>query len=414
MDLEIKLLIFFLLTFVIAQAVIFFFWIRPLLQSVNSTKLSDSLQKPFLDLIERFTRSSGEIRESLAERLGKHFLETQERIDRTLSQNRQELQTGLLKTTQALETRFQSLEQQVGIRLEAIGKNVESKLNENLKEGFRHFEKVQEHLQAAELKLASLNAVGQSISDLNSLLKLPHLRGGFGEATLERLLADFLPATSFELQYSIVPNSTERVDAVVKLATQVLPIDSKFPREQVLPLFDSQDPVVLEGARKNLSDFIKTQAKAIATKYIRPDCGTTDMALLFLPSETLYFEVIRNGDLFESMAKLHVFPVSPNTLAISLHSIAMAQEYYDMARGVEKTIEDVRKARRHFEHFEKRFEDIGKGLKKAQEAYDTANTHLGNYVASAYRLTGEDPIGELPSSPKSPREGLPVLPETSV
>lgn len=404
MDLEIKLLISLLCIFILAQAVIAFFWLRPLLQRANSNTLSDLLQKPFLDLTERFTRSSGEMRESMAERLGKHFLDTQERIDRTLSQNRQELQTGLLKTTQALETRFQSLEQQVGARLEVIGKNVENKLNENLKEGFRHFEKVQEHLQAAELKLASLNAVGQSISDLNSLLKLPHLRGGFGEATLERLLADFLPVTSFELQYAIVPNSTERVDAIVRLATQVLPIDSKFPREQVLPLFDSQDPVILEGARKNLSDFIKTQAKSIATKYIRPDCGTTDMALLFLPSETLYFEVIRNGDLFENMAKLHVFPVSPNTLAISLHSIAMAQEYYNMARGVEKTIEDVRKARRHFEHFEKRFDDVGKGLKKAQEAYDTANTHLGNYVASAYRLTGEEAPTELqlPASTSSP------------
>src|SRR5205823_6939512 len=144
-------------------------------------------------------------------------------------------------------------------------------------------------------------------------------------------------------QYTVVPGSPERVDAVVKLPKQVLPIDSKFPREQVLPLFESQDPAVLEGARKALAEFVKGQAKSIADKYIRPDHGTTDMALLFLPSETLYFEVIRNGKLFEDICKLKVYPVSPNTLSISLHSVAMAQEYYDMARGVETTIEDIKK-----------------------------------------------------------------------
>jgi len=357
------------------------------------------MQKPILDLTERMTRVGNETQQNLSERLSKQFLDTQERLDRTLGQNRIEMQDGLFKTTKALEEKFRSLEQQVGLRLENIGKSVESKLNENLKEGFKHFEKVQEHLQAAELKLASLNTVGQSISDLNSLLKLPHLRGGFGEANLERILADFLPAQSFELQYTVVPNSPERVDAIVRMARQVLPIDSKFPREQVLPLFETQDPVILEGARKALAEFIKTQSKSIADKYIRPDHGTTDMALLFLPSETLYLEVVRNGKLFEDMCKLKVYPVSPNTLIMGLRSVMMAQEYYDMSRGVEKTIEDVKKARRHFSHFERKFEDIGKGLKKAQEAFEVANTHLGRYENSVQRLTGEgaEATLELPS-----------------
>lgn len=358
--------------------------------------IQNQMRGSVLDLLERTTRLTTELRDGMNQQLSRNFLESQERIERALGANRQEMQSGLLKTTQALETRFQSLELQVSTRLETIGRGVEARLSENLKEGFRHFEKVQQHLQAAEQKLASLNAIGQSISDLNQLLKLPHLRGGFGEATLERLLADFLPAGSFELQFQISPGSTERVDAVVRLARQLLPIDSKFPREQVLPLFDSSEPGALETARRALSDFTREQARQIAEKYIRPDQGTTEMALLFLPSETLYFEVIRNGKLFEQLARLKVFPVSPNTLAISLQSIAIAREYYEMARGVERTIEDVRKARRHFEHFERKFEDVGKGLKKAQEAYETAHTHLGRYESSVYRLMGDaDELGGL-------------------
>jgi DNA recombination protein RmuC len=175
----------------------------------------------------------------------------------------------------------------------------------------------------------------------------------------------------------------------------VLPIDSKFPRETILPLFDSHDPTDLEVARKALAEYVKTQAKSIATKYIRPEHGTTDMALLFLPSETLYFELIRNTELFEVLAKLKVFPVSPNTLAISLRSVVIAQEYYEMARGVEKTIEDVRKAQKHFDHFQRKFDEIGKGLMKAQEAFHTAHTHLGYYGSSVTKLTGENPVVSL-------------------
>jgi DNA anti-recombination protein RmuC len=100
--------------------------------------------------------------------------------------------------------------------------------------------------------------------------------------------------------------------------------------------------------------------------------------------------VIRNGEIFEMMTKLKVFPVSPNTLSISLQAVAMGQEYYEMAKGVEKTIEEVKKARKHFEHFERRFDDVGKGLRKAQEAFDTAHTHLGRYETTIYRLIGEE------------------------
>jgi DNA recombination protein RmuC len=360
------------------------------------TRLQAGLSRPLMDLSERISKSGTETREALQERLTKGAQENTERLEQALARNRSELQNGLHLTTQALETKFQTLEKQVSERLSQIGSSVEAKLNENLKEGFKHFEKVQQHLAAAELKLASLNTVGQSISDLNSLLKLPHLRGGFGEATLERLLADFLPPGSFDTQVQIVPNSTERVDAVVKFARQILPIDSKFPREQVLPLFESQDPELLEQARKTLAEVIKQQAKSIADKYIHPEHGTTDMALIFLPSETLYFEITRNGKLFEDLNKLKVYPVSPNTLAVGLRSVAMAQEYYDMARGVEKTIEDIGKARKHFEHFDKKFEEVGKGLQKAQEAFLTAHTHLGRYENSVFRLVGAPPEGTQP------------------
>jgi DNA recombination protein RmuC len=190
------------------------------------------------------------------------------------------------------------------------------------------------------------------------------------------------------------------VDAVVKFPKFKLPIDSKFNREAILPLFETNEPAKLADARAQLATAIKTQARSIAEKYIHPEHGTTDLALMFLPSETLYFEVIRDGELLAAIHKLKVFPVSPNTLVIALRSIEMSLSHYEQAKGVEKTLEQIRLAQRHFGNFQKKFEDVGDGLERAQKAYAVATNHLARFEKSTVQLTGETPpeIGE-PGTP---------------
>lgn len=324
------------------------------------------------------------------ESLQRNLLLSQKEFEKSHEQKnlqlRTELQDNLHHTRKELQTGIGDLTKNVGARLE-----------QNLKEGFLHFEKIQGHLKQAELQLLNLNTVGQSIHDLNNLLKLPHLRGGFGEAMLEALLSDLLPVGAYELQYRVVPNSTERVDAVVRYPNSVLPIDSKFPREQVLPLFETGDPEKLEVARKNLTEVIRSLAKQIKEKYVHPEHGTTEMALLFVPSETLYFEILRSVKLCEELGRLKVFAVSPNTLAVTLHSISLSRNYYEMAKGVEKTIIEVKKAQQHFKNFEGRFDEVGSSLNKATHAFNTATTHLSRYGSAIGRLTGIDNT-EIPSA----------------
>lgn len=304
-----------------------------------------------------------------------------------LQSNREELHAGLTRSSQALEGRFQTIDVRLDSRLKELTEGVQNKLEANLKEGFNHFARVEEALRNAQTQLHDLNRVGQSINDLNNLLKLPHLRGGFGEASLERLLNDFLPQDAFELQYRVVPNSTERVDAVIKYPKYVLPIDSKFPREQILPLFETNDPEALERARKNLVEVMRILGKSIRAKYIHPEHGTTEMALLFVPSETLYFEVLRNPSLCEELSRHKVFVVSPNTFSAMLHAVATARNYYEMARGVENTLQELRKASTHFENFQGRFEEVGAALDKAQKNFAIAGTHLTRYGNSVQRIT---------------------------
>lgn len=318
-------------------------------------------------------------------------LEIAEKLNEKFSFIGKELREELSRGTLQLETKFVSLEGRVNERLEKIGTNVEAKLDKNIKEGFSHFQKVQETLAGAEKQLAALGSIGQSIQELNSVLNLPHLRGKLiGEGSLERLLADFLPAGYFERQFSI---EGALVDFVVKFPELgvVLPIDSKFSLEQVSALFDgAADPDALKLARKRLAELAKANGRDIRNKYIKPRLGTTEYALMYLPSETLYFEIVRDTDLWNALAEMKVYPVSPNTLAISINAIGSAVKYHHMSLGVKDTIRKIQLTRDHLEDFKNRFDDIGEKLTKAQDSFGKANTHLGNYTSSIEKLVSSE------------------------
>ena len=354
-------------------------------------ELTASIQQSSVSLSGLVARSDADLRQEVSDRLSAGFIGLNEKIDLQLASGRDETGRAIAALEKRVDERLESIRGKVDERLEAIGKQVQVKLDENIKEGFAHFEKVQEHLKNAEAHLLNVSTVGASINELNSLLKLPHLRGGFGESALEALISEFLPPALYELQAQINPGTTERVDLLIRLPGASLPVDSKFPREQVLPLFEQCAPAALAEARKALSRVVREQAKDIAAKYIKPEHGTTDMALMFLPSETLYFEVVKDADLWGFLQRTRVYPVSPNTFAVTLKGITLSYDYYRMAKGVEKTVEDIKKARKHFGYFAEKFDSVGRQIENAQRAYSQASTHLGRYSSSIVRLTGDGP-----------------------
>src|SRR5215831_19288447 len=302
------------------------------------------------DMASRLEQTKGDLRQQVADRLQQGFSEIRGSVEqqlaagreeqtRRLAEARSELTSSLLMTTQQLKADFQSLNQQtaqsldsirdrVDQKLVAMTEQVQSKLDQNIKEGFAQFEKVQQHLKAAEEQLREVGALGHSINDLNNLLKLPHLRGQFGEASLERLLSDFLPAHMFEMQATAANGG--RVDAMINFPERRLPIDAKFPREQILALFESNKESELEEARVEFVRVMKAETKRIK-EYIQPEHGTTEIALMYLPSETLYMEAIRNRELADWLNLEHVFPVSPNTLLMTLQTIALVHKWYEVA-----------------------------------------------------------------------------------
>ena len=373
--------------------------------------MTQQLSTATADMASRLERTKGDLRQQVADRLSEGFTGVRGALDEQmkagrreqserLAETRTELAGSLAFTTSALKSEFDRLNQQtaesleairerVDARLMAITDQVQSKLDQNLKEGFAQFEKVQQHLRAAEEQLREVGALGHSINDLNNLLKLPHLRGQFGEASLERLLSDFLPAHMFELQCSV--NGGGRVDAMISFPDRRLPIDAKFPREQVLAFFEESTKEALEEARVEFVRVMKAEAKRIKA-YIQPEHGTTEIALMYLPSETLYMEAVRNRELADWLNQQHVFPVSPNTLLMTLQTIALVHKWYEVASRFEKSREELAKAQKSFDHFQNQFENVGKSLGKAQEAFDKASTHLKTYRGRVSALSGQEQL----------------------
>src|SRR6202011_3656782 len=167
--------------------------------------------------------------------------------------------------------------------------------------------------------------------------------------------------------------------------------DAKFPREQVLGLFESNDKGEIEEARQEFVRVMKAEAKRIKA-YIQPEHGTTDIALMYLPSETLYMEAVRNRDLADWLNQQHVFPVSPNTLLMTLQTIALVHKWYEVASRFEKSRQELAKAQKSFDHFQNQFENVGKNLDRAQEAFDTASKHLKTYRGKVTALSGQEQL----------------------
>ena len=391
-----------------------------------TTKVHDSLCQRFstatADMASRLESTKGDLRQEVTDRLGAGFSQIRGSVEEQLAMGRREqaerllevrkeLSQSLALTTGQLKGEFDSLNRQTAEKLEAIRSRVDDKLlaitdqvqkklDENIKEGFAQFEKVQQHLKAAEEQLREVGAIGHSINDLNNLLKLPHLRGKFGEAGLERLLSDFLPAHMFEIQPTLPGGG--RVDAVIHFPDRRLPIDAKFPREQVIALFESSDQKQIEEARIEFVRVMKAEAKRIRA-YIQPEHGTTEIALMYLPSETLYLESVRNRELADWLNAQHVFPVSPNTLLMTLQTIALVHKWYEVASRFEKSRVELAKAQKSFDHFQNQFDNVGKSLSKAQDAFETAAKHLKTYRGKVTVLSGQEQL-EL-DAPKNGEEG---------
>ncbi len=245
--------------------------------------------------------------------------------------------------------------------------------------------------------------MSQTAQTLEGILGGAKSRGSLGEVALERLLEDSLPSSQYVMQFRF--SSGEAADAVIKLRDKkLMAIDSKFP-------LDAYRRISTEGdeARRAFATAVKGHADAIAKKYIVPDEGTLDVALMFVPSESVYYELLQTSDnkgqpLDAYCRDQKVIAVSPNTLYAHLCVIAMGLRGMQMEENAKRLLESLSGMEKQMEKFADKFRTLGTHLKNAQQSYsesdklferaqNTLETMLG---AGVPELPFENPQGSLP------------------
>jgi DNA recombination protein RmuC len=315
-------------------------------------------------------------------------------LQQQLDALRGQIGAGLSGQSQALAQQLSQLTAQVNERLREsvdVVQRSQQSVGERLDNTARVVGDVQRGLGELREATAKVFEVGRSVNQLHDILKAPKLRGGLGELLLGDLLAQVLPAEHVILQHGF--RSGERVDAAIKLGDGLVPIDAKFPLEDFRRLLDAADDDGRARARKAFAARVRKHVDDVAEKYVLPDEGTYDFALMYIPAENVFYEAIVRDETREvtryALAR-KVIPVSPNTLYAYLQAIALglrglrieaqAQEVMGqlgrLAGDLGKVREDMRLAAKH--------------LGNAQQCFGSAERRLDKFEQRLAVATGED------------------------
>lgn len=202
--------------------------------------------------------------------------------------------------------------------------NMIKTLQENSKQLNERLDKAAEVIRDVGKEVGEMSEIGRSIKDLQDMLKSPKLRGNIGEQVLKDLISQMFPKNSFNLQYEF--KSGEKVDAAIKTEAGILPIDSKFPMENYQKMLKAKDEKEKLSFEKEFARDVKKHISVISRKYILPQEGTMDFALMYVPSEGVYYEVVNLPEVMEFAKQERIYMVSPSTLYAHLQMILLTFE----------------------------------------------------------------------------------------
>jgi DNA recombination protein RmuC len=226
---------------------------------------------------------------------------------------------------------------------------------------------------------------------LQEFLQSPKLRGNIGEQVLKDMIGQTFPKNSFHLQYSF--KSGVKVDAVLKTDAGLLCIDSKFPMENFTVMHRGQTEAIRVSAKRDFISDVKKHIMDISRKYILPEEGTMDFALMYIPSESVYYEIATIEELMEFSRRNRVYPVSPNTLYAHLQVLLLSfqgKELEQKSREVFRLLRAIQK------DYEKTGEQLGVLGRHIGNAYNTMSgvsgsfDVLGQKLSKTQRFTGRE------------------------
>jgi DNA recombination protein RmuC len=313
--------------------------------------------------------------------------------DRSMLLLQQQVDQLRIQVGHVIESSTQLIQQQLGQLLghvndrlrenaEVLHKTQET-LGERLDNAARVVGSVQRSLGGLEEANRKIYDVGKDIASLQEILRAPKLRGGLGEFFLEDLLAQVLPSRHFSMQYNF--RSGEKVDAVIKLGSSLVPIDAKFPLENFKRILDAPAEEDRARARRQFVADVKRHIDAIAGKYILPDEGTYDFAFMYIPAENVYYETIVKEDALgeKSLSQYalgkRVIPVSPNSFYAYLQAVVLGLKGMKIDERAKEFLQYLTRLQGDFLKFREDFDLLGKHLGRAQSSYHGAEKRLDQF-----------------------------------
>lgn len=251
-------------------------------------------------------------------------------------------------------------------------------------------------IMGVQKSLGEVNEIGRSMKDLQEFLRSPKLRGVVGEQILRQLLSQILPKQAFHLQYSF--KSGAIVDAAIKTDAGIIAIDSKFPLENFRRMMAAEGEEEKKAIRKDFIKDVKKHIEDISTKYILTQEGTLDYALMYIPSEPVYYEIMANiPELSDYAHDKRVLPVSPSTFYAYLRAILMSFE----GRKIEERAKEILVAIRAIQTD---YNKVNSGLsllnKHVQNAYNQMANVIGSFTLLGQKLSSTKTLGVGPTEDK--------------
>ena len=283
----------------------------------------------------------------------------------------------------------------LGQRLEQSTQVVDQKLSQNMQQFNSRLDNAATVIGRVQKSIGEFSEIGRSMKQLQEFLQSPKLRGNIGEQILRELLIQCLPPDLYSLQYAF--QSGDKVDAVVKTSQGLIPIDSKFPIDNFRKMYEGQTDKDKEQYRKDFRGDVKKHITDIAQKYIMPSEGTMDYALMYIPSEAVYYEIINNADLYDFASQKRVIPVSPLSFYAYLKAILVSLEglrIQSQAKEVLMLLQAIKK------DYEKSDDSLNTLIKHLTNAYNQSNFLSKNFNALGQKIHSTQLLSAKPVKEK--------------